>query len=74
MLSTSVLFLMEQGCGGAWRSGRSPAWLRINGIDSGTYEVDENDRFLYIYIYIYVYIYIFIYIYIYICLFTYYFF
>ena len=29
MLSLSILFLMKEGCGGDWRSGKSPVTLRI---------------------------------------------
>ena len=82
MLSLSALFLMEQGCGRAWRSGSSPAMLKKTA-NGGSHEVDENKGNAYIYIYasfihlfIYLFIYVFIYIsiYLFICLFIHFFF
>ena len=70
MLSLSVLFLMEQGCGGAWSSGKSPATLKIKEMVAITKLMRIMIIHVYIYnIYIYIYIYIYI-LYIYIYLYT----
>ena len=45
MLSLSVLFLVKQGCGGAWRSDRSK-----NKRNSDNHEVGENDGNTFIFI------------------------
>ena len=50
MLSLSALFLMEQGCGRAWRSGKSPTTLRPKEMAA----VIELMRMMIIHLYIYV--------------------
>ena len=67
MLSLSALFLMEQGCGRAWRSGSSPAMLKKTA-NGGSHEVDENKGNTYIYICIF---YSFIHLFIYLCIYLY---
>ena len=74
MLSLSALLLMEQGCGGAWRSGKSPATLRTKEMAA----VTELMRMMIIHLYtctsfIYSFVYLCNYsiIYIFICLFIY---
>ena len=67
MLSLSALFLMEQGCGRAWRSGSSPAMLKKTA-NGGSHEVDENKGNAYIYICIF---YSFIHLFIYLCIYLY---
>ena len=52
MLSLSVLFLMEQGCGGVWRSGKSPATLRTKEMVA----VTKLIRLMIIHLYIFMYI------------------
>ena len=67
MLSLSVLFLMEQGCGGAWRSGKSPVTLRTEEMVPVTMLMIIHS-YIYIYIctsFIYSFIYLFIYVFIY---------
>ena len=70
MLSLSVLFLMEQGCGGVWRSGKSPVTLR-------TEEMVPVTMLMIIHSYIYVYVhllfihsFIYLFMYLFICLFV----
>ena len=63
MLSLSVLFLMEQGCGGVWRSGKSPATLRTKEMVA----VTKLMRFVYLFICLFIYLFI----YLFVCLFNY---
>ena len=75
MLSLSVLFLMEQGCGGAWRSGKSSVTLRTEEMVPVTMLMIIHS-YIYIYIYIYIYVhllfihlFIYLFMYLFICLF-----
>ena len=71
MLSLSVLFLMEQGCGGVWRSGKSPATLRTKEMVAVTKLIRLMIIHLYIFMYIFcLFIYLFVF-YLFICLFVY---
>ena len=68
MLSLSVLFLMKQGCGGAWRSGKSLATSRTKEMVA----ITKLIRMMIIQLYIYIYVCTF-FIYLFICLFMYFF-
>ena len=73
MLSLSVLLLVEQGCGGAWRSGKSPATLRTKEMVAVTKLMRLTIIHLYIFLYIlclFIYLFVF-FIYLFFCLFNY---
>ena len=69
----TVLFFMEQGCGGAWRSGKSPVTLGTKEMVAVT-KLMRLITHLYIFMYIFclfIYLFVSFFLYLFVCLFNY---